>query len=135
MLEQPDESPALGGDHAEFVLDSKFRDAVAIDVVSGHVDQTVQVLLQDMAFPRGVLVPRELLDTRRHSKHVGTPVAVQVGHQHCVAAGYFGLDHVRFEFDRGGGRNHAGEETAEENETDQFLTHAGIIPPERTEDG
>ena len=39
MWQEPDKSAALGGDHAEFVLDGEFRDAVAVHVMSSHVDQ------------------------------------------------------------------------------------------------
>ena len=100
FLEEPYQSPAVGGNHAELVLDRDFRDPVAVDVMRSHVHQTVHVLNQDVAIPRGVLVPGHLLDARSHAHNVESPVVVDVGRHHGVSARDFGFNHVCSELNR-----------------------------------
>ena len=115
--EQPDESLAFGGDHAELVLEGELRDAVTVDVVSRHVDQPIHVSNQHVAFPARVFVPSEFRKTRGETDYVRAPVIVDVGDQNGITTWDFSLDDVRAKSDRFGRVDGSGKRQAHKEQS------------------
>src|SRR5205823_7234755 len=97
-MRQPVEARAVRRLHRERALERDLGDAVAVDVGHRLVDDLLRLADDDVALPRRVLVPRELLHLQRVRDDVRLAVVVEVGDGHAVAAFEARVDVVRREF-------------------------------------
>ncbi len=107
-LREPVEAGAVGRLHRERALERDLGNAVAVDVGDRLVDDLLRLADDDVALPRRVLVPCELLHLQRVRDDVRLAVLVEVRDGDAVAAPEARVDVVRRELD-GAGRRRAAE--------------------------
>jgi hypothetical protein len=103
----PVEAGAVGRLHRERALERDLGNAVAVDVGHGLIHDLLRVRHDEVALPRRVLVPGELLHLQRVRDDVGLAVFVEVRDGHGIPASEVGVDIVRDEVHRAGGRRAA----------------------------